>query len=174
MLATWLPRLRRRARRFVAAARARVAGWLRPVPLAIIAGAAIDTTRSRSELVLENALLRQRPAILGRTAKRPRLTALDRGLIVLPASRLRSWAQALVIVQPATVLRWHRQGFRLFWRRKSMPRSGNARIPAETVALIRRIAAAHLVSASLTLCDNVTQARRGGLTRCLSGPVPCM
>jgi putative transposase len=92
-------------------------------------------------LLLENALLRQQLAILGRAAKRPRLTALDRGLLVLLASRLRSWSQALVIVQPATVLRWHRQGFRLFWRRKSAPRSGTARIPAETVALIRRMAA---------------------------------
>ncbi len=60
---------------------------------------------------------------------------------MLLASRLPTWADALVIVQPATVLRWHRQGFRLFWRRKSTPRATTSRIPAETVALIRRMAA---------------------------------
>jgi hypothetical protein len=39
--------------------------------------------------------------------------------LVLRARRLRTWAGALVIVRPETVLRWHRQGFRLFWRRTS-------------------------------------------------------
>ena len=58
---------------------------------------AADVARSRRELILENALLRQQVLILRRPAKRPRLTALDRGLIVLLASRLRTWAQALVI-----------------------------------------------------------------------------
>jgi len=129
MIAIPLPRLRRLACRLVAAARARLARWTRPAPLAVAAGAAADATRSSSELLLENALLRHQVAVLGRTAKRPHLTALDRGLIVLLASRLRTWAQALVIVQPATVLRWHRQGFRLFWRRKSTPRTTTAASP---------------------------------------------
>jgi transposase InsO family protein len=62
-------------------------------------------------------------------------------LLVLLASRLRAWAGALVIVRPETVLRWHRDGFRLFWRRKSARRSATARIPVETVTLIRRLAA---------------------------------
>jgi len=51
----------------------------------------------------------------------PRLTAADRGPLVLLASRLRAWAEALVIARPATVLRWHRQGFRRFWKRQSRP-----------------------------------------------------
>ena len=60
---------------------------------------------------------------------------------MLLASRLRTWAEVLVIVRPKTVLRWHRQGFRLLWRRKSAPHATAVRIPAETVALIRRLAA---------------------------------
>jgi len=60
---------------------------------------------------------------------------------VLLAGRLRAWTEVLVIVRPATVLRWHRRGFRLCWRRKSAPRVTAARIPAETVTLIRRLAA---------------------------------
>jgi putative transposase len=48
------------------------------------------------------------------------------------------WRQALVIVQPATLIRWHRQGFRLFWRWKSTP--GRPPLPADLQALIRRMA----------------------------------
>src|SRR5215218_9699222 len=48
------------------------------------------------------------------------------------------WRQALVIVQPATLIRWHRQGFRLFWRWTSRP--GRPPIPADLQALIRRMA----------------------------------
>ncbi len=105
MLTTLLPRLHHLARCVLAAARGRVACWLRPVPLALVAGATVDATRSTSQLILENALLRQQLVILSRTARRPRLTAADRGLLVLLASRLRTWADALVIVRPATVLR---------------------------------------------------------------------
>ncbi len=79
--------------------------------------------------------------ILSRAVKRPRLTAADRALLVRLASRLRAWAGALVIVRPETVLRWHREGFRLCWQRKSARRSATARIPVETVTLIRRLAA---------------------------------
>ena len=141
MLSTAQAPLRRAALPVVAAVRRRLSRRTKPTALAVAAGVAADAARSRRDLVLANALLRQQVLILHRQAKRPRLTALDRGLIVLLARRLRTWAQALVIVQPATVLRWHRHGFRLFWRRKSTPRATAARIPAETVALIRRMAA---------------------------------
>src|SRR2546421_581527 len=76
----------------------------------------------------------------GGTAKRPALAPLDRGLLVLLASRLRIWASALLIVQPETVLRRHRQGFRLFWRRKSAPRSRPSPLAAATIELIKRMA----------------------------------
>src|SRR5947209_17758387 len=57
------------------------------------------------------------------------------------ASRLRTWRHALVLVQPETLLRWHRQGFRLFWKSKSTPRSAKPRISEETQAVIRTMAA---------------------------------
>jgi putative transposase len=61
---------------------------------------------------------------------------------VLLASRIRAWRQALVIVQPATLLRWHREGFRLFWRRRARPRSSpKPQVADETIALIRELAA---------------------------------
>jgi len=144
MIATPLTRLRHLARRFLAAARTRVAQWTRPAPLAVAVGAAADATRSRTALLLENALLRHQLIVLNRSVKRPRLTAADRGFLVLLASRLRIWAGALVIVRPETVLRWHRAGFRLFWRRQSRPRTApKPKVAAETIALIRELAAAN-------------------------------
>jgi hypothetical protein len=72
----------------------------------------MDLTRSRLELVLENMLLRQQLIVLKRQVKRPALTWRDRTLFVLLCSRPRTWKQALLIVQPETVLRWHRDLFR--------------------------------------------------------------
>ena len=60
---------------------------------------------------------------------------------MLLAGRVRAWRQALLLVQPETLLRWHRAGFRALWRRKSRPGPGRPPLPAETVALIRRLAA---------------------------------
>ncbi len=140
MIATPLPHLRHLARRVVAAARARVARLTRPTPLALAAGAAADVTRSKADLLLENALRCHQLVILSRSVKRPRLTTADRGLLVLLASRRRTWADALVIVRPATVLRWHRQGFRLCWRRKSRAAARTPRLSRETIALLRQLA----------------------------------
>ncbi|CAA9552360.1 MAG: Mobile element protein [uncultured Thermomicrobiales bacterium] len=88
--------------------------------------------------------MRQQLLVLRRSVKRPRCTPTDRALLVLLASRLRAWRQALLIVQPETLLRWHRQGLRLFWRGKSRPRSApQPKVAAETVALIKEMAAAN-------------------------------
>jgi len=144
MFASPLPRRRHLARPVVAAVRARVAPLTRPVPIAVAVGAAADATRSRSDLLLENALLRHQLVVLVRTVKRPRLTAVDRGLLVLLASQRHTRADALVVVRPETVLRWHRQGFQLFWRRKSRPRSApKPKLAAGTIALIREMATAN-------------------------------
>jgi putative transposase len=63
---------------------------------------------------------------------------------VLLASRLQTWRQALLIVQPDTLLRWHRQRFSWFWWRKSRPRPAyRPPITPETIALIREMAAAN-------------------------------
>jgi putative transposase len=60
--------------------------------------------------------------------------------LVLLASMVRTWKQALVIVQPATLLRWHRQGFKLYWKYQSRAMSATPKISAETVALIQQMA----------------------------------
>ena len=129
-----------------------VIGWVRSktgaiwrmlaphVEPSVVRGAVADIVRTRRELVLENALLRQQVIILRRKCPHPRLGRLDRLRFLLYAVVLPGWRRALAIVQPETLQRWHRDGFRTFWRRRS--RAGNAerRMPAETVALIRKMA----------------------------------
>jgi hypothetical protein len=122
MLAQGFARLRRFARRCADTVRVRANRWTKPHPRSLATGLATDLVRPRRELLLENAFLRQQLFVLSQTAKRPTFTAWERGLLVLLASRQRTWAGALLISQPETVLRWHRQGFQLFWRRKSTPR----------------------------------------------------
>ncbi len=78
--------------------------------------------------------------VLRRQVKRTQLTPTDRMLMVLLASKLQAWKSALLIVQPDTLLRWHRLGFRLFWRRKSKATSVNRKVPSETVDLIKKMA----------------------------------
>jgi putative transposase len=67
---------------------------------------------STPELIAENALLHQQLIVLTRSTRRPRVNRSDRALLVLLASRVRAWRQALLIVQPATLLGWHRARFR--------------------------------------------------------------
>jgi len=121
------------------ALRHRLSAATKPAAQGVVVGAFADLVRGRPALVAENAFLRQQILILRRSVKRPRCTPTARALFVLLASRLRAWRQALLIVQPETLLRWHRQGFRLFWRRKSRTAS-TPRIPSETRELIRRMA----------------------------------
>src|SRR6266446_2565714 len=114
--------------------------WTRPLNTSLLLGALADLARGKSELVAENALLRQQLIILRRQSKRPVCSKRDRILLVLLAKAVRAWRQALLIVQPETLLRWHRQGFRLFWKQKSKPKSAQAKVSAETIALIKEMA----------------------------------
>jgi putative transposase len=114
--------------------------WTKPGPTSLMLGTLTDLARSKSELVAENALLRQQLIILRRQVKRPACTKTDRMLLVLLAKMARNWKQALFIVQPETLLRWHRQGFKLYWKYKSRAPAAKPKISAETVALIKEMA----------------------------------
>ena len=105
--------------------------WTKPDHHGLVGGAVADATRNRSELTLENALLRQQLIVLERQVKRPQLGWRGRGITVLLASKARNWRGALFIVQPDTLLRWHRDLLRLLWRRKSKPRQRGVRLPAD-------------------------------------------
>ena len=119
----------------------RFVDWTKPSTTSLILGTVVDQARSKSELVAENALLRQQLLILCRHVKRPACTKTDRLLLVLLARMVRTWKQALFIVQPDTLLRWHRQGFQLDWKYTSRAASPKPRISPGTVALIKEMAA---------------------------------
>jgi putative transposase len=97
--------------------------------------------RSRAALQLEDPVLRHQIGVLQRSArKRPRLTPVDRLLWVWLSRVWSGWRSALAIVQPETVLAWHRAGFRLFWTwkvRRGQP--GRPVISREVRDLIRRM-----------------------------------
>jgi putative transposase len=119
---------------------ARLTRWTKPLTSSLPLQTLADLGRSKSELVAENILLRQQLIILRRQVKRPTCTNTDRLLLVLLARLVRTWQQALFIVQPETVPRWHRELFRWYWRRKSKAASHQPKVAAETIALIREMA----------------------------------
>jgi hypothetical protein len=94
---------------------------------------------SRTSLAAENLALRQQLAILDQTRPRPKLKDRDRLFWVVLARLWSGWRSALVIVRPETVIRWHRQGFRYYWRWKSRARAGRPRIARELRQLIQRM-----------------------------------
>lgn len=98
---------------------------------------------SRRDLLLENLALRQQLSALRRRKPRPRLSRLDRLFWVVAKRLWPKWKQALVIVTPETVVRWHRAGFRLYWNWLSRHRAllGRRKINRDLRELIFRIAA---------------------------------
>ena len=70
----------------------------------------VDLARQRAELLAENALVRQHLVVLRRYPKTPRLTWLERLSLIFLARWIPNWKQALQIIQPDTLLRWHREG----------------------------------------------------------------
>jgi putative transposase len=95
-------------------------------------------------IAVENLALRQQLAVMKRQCPRPRLRKTDRLFWVWLATVWRDWRKLLVIVRPETVVAWHRQGFRLYWkwisRRK---RSGRPGVSPEVRALVRKMAEAN-------------------------------
>jgi hypothetical protein len=89
-------------------------------------------------LAAENLFLRKQLALYQERHVTPRRTPNATRLALIWLARWFDWRQALRIVQPTTFTRWHRQGFRLFWRWKSQ--LGRPTIPPELQALIRRMA----------------------------------
>lgn len=110
--------------------------------LGIVAGTLRSLLRTQRELALENLALRQQVATLKHRNSRPRLTDTDRLFWVIMSRVWPNWRSALHIVQPATVIRWHRQGFRYYWRWKSR-RRGRPQIDPEIRQLIRRMCRAN-------------------------------
>jgi len=114
--------------------------WTKPATGSLVGGTIGDPTRTKAALIAENAFLRQQRVVLCHQVKRPARTPADRMRLALLARPARGWRAALLIVQPDTRLRWHRQGFRPAWRARSHGASQRPQVSAETVAAIQRLA----------------------------------
>ncbi len=99
----------------------------------------VSTLRSRRDLGLENIALRQQLMVLQRQAGKVRLWDRDRVFWVWLQRAWPGWRRALLLVQPATVVGWHRKGFRAYWRWKSRARGGRPRIDPSVRSLIRHM-----------------------------------
>src|SRR6266446_2993042 len=93
--------------------------------------------KTQARLEAEIVLLRQR------APSRPKLTVADRLLFVWVYRLFPSVLNAVTIVQPETVIRWHRMGFRLYWRWQSRSRGGRPKVPLEIRRLIREMSLAN-------------------------------
>jgi putative transposase len=98
-----------------------------------------SAVRSQRDLALENVALRQQLMVIGREPRSLRLMDRDRLFWVWLRRVWPGWSRALVLVQPATVVGWHRKGFRAYWRWKSRAKGGRPRIDSSVRKLIRHM-----------------------------------
>jgi putative transposase len=86
----------------------------------------------RIVLAAEILALRQQLAVINRSIKRPQLRRQDRLFWVIVSRLWKGWREVLIIVKPETVLKWHKQSFRHYWRWKSRARrAGRPKIDKE-------------------------------------------
>ena len=96
--------------------------------------------RRQHDLLPENLFLRQQLQVALRSRRRPRLHSWDKLFWVFARRLHGDWRRHLVLVRPETVIRWHRQGWRLYWRWRSRPRLGRPRLSVEVRELIATMA----------------------------------
>ena len=112
--------------------------------LGLLCGAPIGLLRSSARREAEILVLRHQINVLRRKSpNRPALSNVDRLLFVLLSRLVPSILDALTVIRPATVIRWHRAGFRAYWRWKSRPRGGRPRMSHEIRQLVRDLSLAN-------------------------------
>jgi hypothetical protein len=103
----------------------------------LILGILASRFNARATLEAENLVLRQQVNVLRRrTPKRPHLNNTDRFLFVWLCRWFPSVLEVVAIVRPETIIRWHRAGFRAYWRWRSRNRVGRPKVSAELRTLI--------------------------------------
>lgn len=111
----------------------------------LIAGFVHSLFRSRHQLILENLALRQQVAMLRQSVKKPRPSVADKFFWIVLSRYVDGWRKILCSLHPDTVVRWHRQGFRFYWRWKSRnSRPARPPVDAETRKLIRQMQSANV------------------------------
>ena len=94
--------------------------------------------KSKQNLILENLMLRQQLNIYKRKDKKPKIENVDRMILVWISKLFDNWKSALVVVKASTMIGWHKQGFKLYWKCKSR-RIGRPHIDWELIKLIRKM-----------------------------------
>ena len=113
--------------------------------LSILLNSPTSLFRTRRDLAFENFILRQQLAALTEKGVRPRLSATDRSFWVLVSTVWPRWRNALHIAKPATVIRWHREGFRRHWIRKCR-KKGRPELDPKIRLLIQRMSRSNPLS----------------------------
>jgi putative transposase len=110
--------------------------------------------RPTASLAAENLFLRKQLALFVEREVKPRRATDSVRFTLARLSRWFDWSDALINVKPDTLVRWHRQGFRLFWKWKSRPR-GRPRIPVDLRKLIAEMAANNLTWGEERIADEL-------------------
>jgi len=96
--------------------------------------------RTTTQVRLENLFLRKQLEIAERSSPKLKIKPTDRFFLAFLIDLYNSWREALLVVQPETVIRWHRQSFRVFWKWKSRSTPGRPAIPQTQINLIKQMA----------------------------------
>ena len=118
--------------------------------LKLIVHLVVSPFKTRAQLEAAIVLLRHQLNVLRRrVSSRPKLATADRLLFVWLYRLFPSMLNTVAIVQPETIIRWHRTGFRLYWRWKSRARGGRPKVTVEIRRLIREMSLANRLSGDL-------------------------
>src|SRR6202165_1985069 len=112
--------------------------------LSLLLHVVVSPVKTKARLKAEIIMLRHQLNVLRqRVPSKPKLTMADRLLFVWLYRLFPSVLNAVTIVQPETIIRWHRTGFRLYWRWKSRSQGGRPKVPLEIQRLIREMSLAN-------------------------------
>lgn len=121
--------------------------------------------RDHSTIIAENMALKHQITVLQRSVRKPKIRKKDRILWVLLSKLWNGWKKSLFIVQPETVIKWHRQGFKLYWKIKSKHKIGRPSISYKIIVLIHQMSkenstwgAPHIRSELLLLGYDITES----------------
>src|ERR1035437_1106757 len=96
--------------------------------------------KSKIQLLLEIAMLAKQLEIYQRIDPKLKIHRIDRMFFSLMKDLLSNWKERLFIVNPKTVIKWHRTAFKFYWRLKSRPKGGRPKINWEVINLIKQMA----------------------------------
>src|ERR1700755_775261 len=129
----------------------------------LILGLLASRFKARATLEAENLVLRQQLNVLRRrTPKRPHLNNMDRFLFVWLYRSFPSLLEVVAIVRPETIIRWHRVGFRAYWRWRSRNRVGRPKVSAELRTLIGEMSRANALWGAPRIHGEFAQTRLRG------------